>query len=295
MRLSEFNEGAEITRDGDFATLGYVDSGVQGTLVFCDVVSYLERARQNTNVSCVITTQDLAQQALSKWGVAISPRPRIAFYRIHNRMQREGLYPGFGFEYGIGAGCSIHSSAIIGDRVRIGANTIVDERVVIKDYTFIGDGCHIHAGAVIGCDGILHMDEGNGIQTIPHAGGVLIGNGVGILANAVVVRSIHYSPLTEVGDHSIVGIASNIGHEARVGCNCVISANCVIARRARISDGAWIGTSSMIREHITIGRSARVMAGSIVVKDVADLQSVSGNFAVEHRRNLLEYARRLRS
>ncbi|MDD5171008.1 MAG: DapH/DapD/GlmU-related protein, partial [Syntrophales bacterium] len=108
----------------------------------------------------------------------------------------------------------------------------------------------------------------------------------------VFVRSIHPTLFTTIGDHAIIGIASNIGHEAQIGKNCVVSNNCVIARMARIEEGAWIGTSSFIREYIRIGRSAKVMAGSIVIRDVANGQSVSGNFAVDHRLNAMEYLRR---
>jgi UDP-3-O-[3-hydroxymyristoyl] glucosamine N-acyltransferase len=106
------------------------------------------------------------------------------------------------------------------------------------------------------------------------------------------VRSIHDSLLTTIGDHTIIGIASNIGHEAQIGRNCVISGNCVIARRARIEEGAWIGTSSFVREYVKIGKFAKVMAGSVVIQDVGEKQSVSGNFAIDHRVNAMEYLKR---
>ncbi len=294
MKLSDYFEKADIATNGEFLTLGHAGSQAKGTLVYCDTIFYLEIAKRNENVSCIITTNDLASKVGGAKGLVCSPNPRNAFYRFHNWLVENNGYR-LEIEYGIGSNCHIHPSAQVSKRTSIGNHVTVAENAVIKDGVAIGDHTFIDAGAVIGGDGILYITEGGNNIFVKHAGGVQIGRSVSVLSNAVIARSIHNSRLTTIGENTIVGITSNIGHEAQIGRNCVISGNCVIARMTEISEGAWIGTSSFIREYVKIGRFAKVMAGSVVVKDVEEKQEVSGNFAIDHKTNLMQYLKRQRS
>jgi len=291
MRLSDFFHDESLIRDSRFSLLGYVDSSKKDTLAYCDIFSYVVRAMQNKNVSCVITTRELADHVEATKGLVVSSNPRNEFFKFHNKLVEEDLIR-LEIDYGIGENCSCHPTAIISKRTKIGNNVIINENVVIKDNVMIGDNTFIDAGAVIGCQGLLYIIENDKNIFVRHAGGVKVGSNVTILSNAVIAQSINNSCLTEIGDYSIIGIATNIGHEARIGAKCVISGNCVIARHAFVNDGASIGSSAFVREHVIIGTGAQVKAGSIVVKDVGNNQAVSGNFAMEHNRHLRLYIRR---
>jgi UDP-3-O-[3-hydroxymyristoyl] glucosamine N-acyltransferase len=288
VNLSEFFDKGEIVLDGGFSTLGYVDSGVAGSLAYCDTVFYVEKANENRNITCVITKKDLSIRVGSKKGICVSKDPRVAFYKLHNLLLEKGGYR-LQLDHKVGRGCSVHPSAIISLNTRIGNYVTIAENVVIKDGVTIGDDTFIDAGAVVGCDGLLYTVEDERVCFVRHAGGVSIGNNVVILSSAVIARSVHGSLLTTIGDNAIIGVSTKIGHEAQIGNNVVISTNCVIARRARIGEGTRIGPSSVVREHVTIGESARVHLGSTVVEDVGRGQSVSGNFALDHKLNLMNY------
>jgi UDP-3-O-[3-hydroxymyristoyl] glucosamine N-acyltransferase len=71
----------------------------------------------------------------------------------------------------------------------------------------------------------------------------------------------------------------------------VVSNHCVLARRCRLGDGAFLGTGAFIREHVAIGARANVMAGAVVIDDVAEEAVVSGNFATEHRTRMMEFVK----
>ena len=134
----------------------------------------------------------------------------------------------------------------------------------------------------VAAEGLLTLwDDRGSPVVVAHAGGVTIGREVVILAGAVVAKSLYHSP-TEIGDFCQIGILTNIGHGARLGTRCVVSGNCVVAGRVRVGDGAWIGASSAIAQGLRIGAGARVHLGSVVVRDVAPNESVSGNFAIAH-------------
>lgn len=285
MKLSDLNFNYQVLQDNEFETLGYVDSDIEKTLAYCDNISYLIKADNNKNISCIITTEELLSQIKNTKGKIVSSTPRVLFYKIHHWFIETDKYS-VRYQYGIGNNCNIHPSAIVSDCSKIGNHVSIGENVVIKDNVIIGDNSSIDSGAIIGCDGLLFYKEKSNIASVKHAGGVQIGNNVSILSNAIIAKSIHDSCFTTIGDNSIIGITANIGHEAQIDNNCVIAGNCIVARKSRICEGAWIGPSSVVREHITIGKNAQVKLGSIVIKDVEENQSVSGNFAVPHLTNL---------
>ena len=280
-RLSDYFSPDHVKRDGRFAQLGHADSAKPGTLAYCDSIHYLVMANANANVSCILAAPELLAQASVEKGLVVQAGPRNAFYRLHERLDppaSEGEI-------------LIDPSAVVSPKASIGRGVIISERVVIRDDVVVGDGSFIDAGAILGAEGLLYLREEGDNHRIRHRGAVSIGSNATILANAVVVRAIHPGQPTVIGDNAIVGIASTIGHEASLGRNCVISGNCVIARRVQIGEGAWIGTSATVREYVRIGARASVKAGSVVVDDVPEDAEVSGNFALPHRRRLLQFLR----
>ena len=290
MKLSEYENIGILQRDGSFKALGHADSNVKGTLAYGDTVFYIDRANKNENISCLITKREYAKQVDASKGLLLCQNPRDAFYELHNELLTKNLID-LKLNCTVGKGCEIHPRAIVSRKTKIGNNVVISENAVIKDNVIIGDNTFIDAGVVIGNEGLLYITKQGRHCRVKHGGGVEIGENVAILSNAVVVKSIHETLLTRIGDNSIIGIMSAIGHEAQIGANCVISGNCVIARRATVKDGAWIGSSSVVREYISIGENAQVMAGSVVVKDVAPGKSVSGNFAVDHSKRLKDFLR----
>lgn len=290
MKLSNYFKANEILVNGDFTSLGYVDSSKKGTLAYCDTVYYLKKANMNPNITCIITTKDLSGEIMPPKGIIASDTPRILFYKLHNSIMTKEL-PKVLPEYGRGRHCRIHPTAIISPRTKIGDHVTIAENVIIKDEVEIGDYAFIDANTVVGSEGLLYFNEGDEVHFVRHAGGVRIGRRVTILSGAIIVKSIHDTLLTTIGDCSIIGVSTNIGHEAQIGKNCVISSNCVIARRANVNDGVQIGPLSVIREHVTLHKNARVKLGSAVIEDVSANQSVSGSFAVNHKTSLRAYHR----
>jgi UDP-3-O-[3-hydroxymyristoyl] glucosamine N-acyltransferase len=278
-RLADYFSRSEVRADGAFNDLGHADSPVAGTLAYCESIHYVDIANGNPNVSCVITTPALVDKVAAGKGMVVVERPRVAFYNVH-----EALNPARA-----GPEAQIHASAIVSPSATIGRGVVISERAVVRGNVSIGDNCFIDAGAVLGAEGILYLRYGEENRRILHRGGVQIGRSVTVLANSVVVRGIFPGQPTLIEDHALVGVSSVIGHEARLGRNSVVSGNCVIARGASVGAEAWIGTSSMVREYVRIGDRASVKAGSIVVTDVADGAEVSGNFATNHNRRMMQY------
>ncbi len=115
----------------------------------------------------------------------------------------------------------IASSAIIGENVQIGINTIIMEDVKIGNNCLIGHNVVIHPGSEIG-------------------------EGVRIDDNVIIGKKPLSSP------RSIFKVPENL-EPARVGSFCQIGANVVIYAQCTIGERNLIADLATIRENVTIG------------------------------------------
>jgi UDP-3-O-[3-hydroxymyristoyl] glucosamine N-acyltransferase len=76
-----------------------------------------------------------------------------------------------------------------------------------------------------------------------------------------------------------------ISHGVAIGRQSLIISNAYIAGRAKVGDCVYIGPQSTIG-HVKIGDGAFITMGSVVVSNVKKGEKVSGNFAIEHSRNM---------
>ena len=288
MKLSDFFDHESIIRDACFSQIDEVDTAIQDSFVYCLNTKYLDKAINNPKVSSILTTSELSYAVVQK-GLVVESDPRVAFFRLYNRLTNDGMnYPIM--NYGVGTNCSIHPSAVLSDKVRIGDNVFIGANTVIESYTRIGDNTYIGTNVTIGAEGLITVNDDGTRIFIRHAGGVEIGNQVTILSNAVVAKSLFRS-FTTIGDNSQIGILSNIGHGARLGKNCVIAGNCFVAGRTIIEDNVRIGASSSIAQGLKVGKNAQIKIGSVVIRDILEKEVVSGNFSIAHAKNMKQYLR----
>ena len=290
MKLTECNVRATVAREGEFHRLGSTDADCSGLLAYADSLKYLHHAFANPQITCLITTAELAGLVPDRMGLMVAVNPRDTFYAIHLRFIHELRYV-LPFEPGIGNGCRIHPSAQIADGCRIEDNVTIGEQVIVRSPVWIGSNVSIEPGVKLGMEGILYCRTDAGPRLVPHGGYVRIHDNAMLMTNAVVVRSVHDTDVTEVGDSALIGLASIVGHEAKIGTRSVVSNQCVVARKSIIGSDVFLGTQCMIKENVRVGDGARVMAGSVVICDVAAGATVSGNFATEHRPRMLAFMR----
>lgn len=284
---SDFFTAEQVLKSGFFSTLDEVETYQKNALVFCQNLHFLQLAESNPCVSTILTTQSLALEVTDK-AVVFSEDPRLKYFEIYKNLHSQGvLRPRMSF--GIGKNCTIHPSAVISEFSKIGDNVFIGANVTISDYTSIGDNCRIESNAVIGAEGMLTLwsNEKTPLH-ISHAGGVSIGHNVQILSGAVIAKSL-YQQFTTIGNCSQVGILANIGHGAVVGEASVISGNCVIAGKARLGNNVWVGASSSIAQGLKVGDNCQIKMGSVVVSSLRDDSVVSGNFALDHKKNIKHY------
>jgi sugar O-acyltransferase (sialic acid O-acetyltransferase NeuD family) len=74
----------------------------------------------------------------------------------------------------------------------------------------------------------------------------------------------------------VVNLACTIAHEARLGRGCVLNPTVNISGGVSLEEGVLVGTGAQILQYVHVGSGATIGAGAVVVRDVAQGETVFG-------------------
>jgi UDP-3-O-[3-hydroxymyristoyl] glucosamine N-acyltransferase len=289
MKLSTFFDKSELLRDAEVSQTLSPSADKPSSVCYAGNDSVLAAANSNGNIAAILTTRELADQVDRAKGCVICPNPKEAFYRLHNRMFELGellLHR----QHSIDKSAVIDPTAIIGTNVIISRGVLVGPYAIVEDNTVIGEDSLIGPNVVIGGRGLQDsMVDGRNVR-VAFAGGVKIGARCEVLTAALIQRP-YLSQYTEIADDTKLGPGASVGHGCRIGRAVFVGARSVVAGNAVVGDEVWIGMSSVISDGLTIGARARVQLGSVVIRNVGEGESVSGNFALPHAQHLRLHTR----
>jgi bifunctional UDP-N-acetylglucosamine pyrophosphorylase/glucosamine-1-phosphate N-acetyltransferase len=153
----------------------------------------------------------------------------------------------------------LRGKTLIGRTCEIGPNAVIEDSV-------IGDRCVVKAsffeGATLEDDvevgPFAHLRKGAHLCNHVHMG------------NFGEVKNSRLGPGTKMGHFSYVGDA-DVGAEVNISCG-VITCNYDGKKKHKtvIGEGAFVGSDTLLRAPVTIGRDAVTGAGSVVTHDVPD-------------------------
>jgi len=257
----------------------------------------------------VLVTPELAESQGGASARIIVAKPMEAMLSLLPRFHRA-----------VHAPVGVHATAIIGSRVKLGANTSIGPYAVIADDVRLGDGsvvgAHcvisagveigeatvlypsvtvysgsrignrvtIHAGARIGSDGFGYVQQGGAHLKIPHVGRCLIEDDVEIGANTTIDRGSIDD--TVVGAGTKIDNLVQVAHNVRIGRACLIMAQVGIAGSVRVEDGAMLLGQVGVSGHHTIGKKAVLAAQAGVFGDIPAGETWSGYPARPHKEAL---------
>lgn len=174
----------------------------------------------------------------------------------------------------IGAYC------IVGEKVTIGADTVLHSHVVVAKCTRIGERNEIFQFASIGedCQDLKYKGEETWLE---------IGDDNKIREACSFHRgTIQDKSLTKIGNRNLFMVNTHIAHDCMVGDDNVIANNVGIAGHVKIGNHIIIGGNSGIHQFCKIDDFALVGGASLILKDVAAFNMVSGNPAKSHGLNV---------
>ncbi|HEY3915601.1 MAG TPA: UDP-3-O-(3-hydroxymyristoyl)glucosamine N-acyltransferase [Verrucomicrobiae bacterium] len=168
----------------------------------------------------------------------------------------------------IGANVVLQGGNHIGDNATIGAGTHLFPNVIIYNLTQIGKRVRIHAGAVIGADGFGYVFDSSIHRKVPQVGFVIIHDDVEIGANAAIDRGA-LGP-TVIGTGTKIDNLVQIAHNVTVGEHCLVVAQVGIAGSTKVGSYTTLAGQVGIAGHLKIGDKVIVAAQSGVMHDIPD-------------------------
>lgn len=176
-------------------------------------------------------------------------------------------------------GANIHKDAVIcafaviGDSVKIGANTIVESHAVIQGPTTIGKDNHIYSFASVGGDpqDVSYQDGQKSLLEI--------GDNNLIREFCTINRGTEKEPaaLTKIGSNNMLMAYVHIAHDCILGNHIIMANNSSLAGHVRINDYAFLGGFTLIKQFCLVGESVYTSMGSLINKDIPPYLIVSGD------------------
>lgn len=296
VQLAEFADLFDgVVRDAPFFTTGKIPTRAKNKLVPVGAAKHLgELMAHLDEIAGVICPAELVDQIPEGLGCAVSAEPLAAAYRLHVRLCDRPDYFWTRFPSRIDPSARIHPSAYVADHdVVIGPDTIVDAHAVIMPRTVIGAEGFIGANSTLGSEAFetTKVDGRDRLQR--QAGGVRLGDGVIVLSNCGVARSV-FPLFTELGDGVGLDNLVHVAHDCLLEKGVKLTACTMLAGRVEMGEGAYTGPNASVSNGVKVAAKGYVTIGSTVVRDVAEGAKVTGNFAIDHARfirNLKESVR----
>lgn len=280
--LKELDDCYTLIQDGEF------DSIEQCTRVRVDrALTFLEKekfipALDNTAISCVICPKDILPFLPSHvQGIVETDHPKMLFFHINDLLaeKREKI------KTVIDPSAVISPMAYVAPyNVVIGKNVEIMPFVCINENTTIMDNVRICAGTDVGSQSFTAVkDAQNRVFLTKDSGSTVIEEGVEICSNCHIAAGTLPGDVTRLGAYTKLDAMVHIGHGTVLGKRVLIPSGAHVAGNCVVGDDVWIGVNATISNRIEIGNRGRVSLGSVVTKNVAEDETVTGNFAIPHK------------
>lgn len=283
--------GGEVLGDASatLKTFAMIENAQSGDLTFAENEEFFARAEQS-NATAII-----ADKRFSSAGKIVIqvPNARVAFAKALALFFPEpkfsaGIHP----TAVVAKSAQIDSTAhigphcVVGERVKIGKNSVLQAGNFVGDNSQIGDDVNlfpnitiyprgqignrvrIHANSVVGSDGYGYVLD-NGIhRKVPQIGNVVIGDDVEIGAGVTIDRGALGS--TVIGKGTKIDNLVQIAHNVQVGEHCLVVAQVGIAGSSKLGNYVVLAGQAGVGGHLKIGNQAVVAAQSGVMNDIPD-------------------------
>lgn len=179
----------------------------------------------------------------------------------------------------LGENVKIGAYSIVNDHVTIGSGTEVGSHVVIDPFVTIGADCRIYQYASIGAPPQALKFKGETTY-------VRIGRGTVIREFVTIHRGTAFGcGITEIGEENYLMAYSHIAHDCKTGKSVIMANNATLGGHISIGDYVTVGGLVAVHQFVRIGKYAFVGGKTGVVKDVPPYVIASGERARLHGLN----------
>lgn len=204
-----------------------------------------------------------------------------------------GAFSVIGADVVLEDGVVIHPHVTLYEGVRVGKETIIHSGSVLREFTTIAQGVTIQPGVILGADGFGYVPTPSGhLQAVPQLGAVNIESEVDIGANSCIDRGTFGK--TNIGKQTKIDNLVQIGHNVHVGKQSILCGQVGIAGSAKIGNHVTIGGATGVANHVQITDKVRIGGKSGVtgnLKEPGDYAGYPAVTAKEWRRQLVALKR----
>lgn len=187
---------------------------------------------------------------------------------------------------------TIHPTAIVSSKAKIGDNNIIHPFTIIEDDVEIGNGCEIGPSAVLyngaRVGNKVKIKQGVSVANKPQDlkfGNeetlFFVGDDTVLHEFVTLHRGTHETGFSRVGKNCLLMAYSHVAHDCVVGDNVILANAVQIAGHVTIGDWVIMGGTAAVHQFCNIGRHSMIGANSIAVKDVPPFV-LSGRFPIKY-------------
>lgn len=173
----------------------------------------------------------------------------------------------------------ISATAIVDERAVIAPDVRIDDHAIVEANTEIGEGTHIHAGAIIRSGARI----GKKCQIHPYAvvAGVpqdlkfrgeetvaIIGDRTVVREFATISRGTASRGRTVIGTDCLIMAYGHVAHDCVLGDHVIIGNASQVAGEVEIDDWAILSASVLVHQFTRVGRHSMTQGGCKVTKDI---------------------------
>ena len=187
---------------------------------------------------------------------------------------------------------TIHPTAIVSSKAKIGDNNIIAPFVIIEDDVEIGNDCQIGPSAVL-YDGarignrvkikqaasIAHRPQDLKFGNEPTQ--FIVGDDTVIHEFVTLHRGTKETGFSRIGKNCLLMAYSHVAHDCVVGDNVIFANGVTIAGHVHIEDWVIIGGMSGVHQFSYVGKHSMVGGNTAVLKDVPPFV-LSGRFPIKY-------------
>ncbi|MCL4486172.1 MAG: acyl-ACP--UDP-N-acetylglucosamine O-acyltransferase [Nitrospirae bacterium] len=152
---------------------------------------------------------------------------------------------------------------------RIGAGTLLMERVSVGPHVTMGERNRVHMGAIVGHEPQDHSFAGGVSETV-------IGDENEIREYVTIHRGTKEHSRTWIGNGTLLMAGSHVAHNCQVGDRAILANGVLLAGHVSVGAGAFLSGGVLVHQFIRIGRLALLRGGSRTSRDVPPFAIMDG-------------------
>ena len=181
----------------------------------------------------------------------------------------------------------IHKMAIVSPKAELGENVKIGPFSVVEDGVVVGDGTEIQSSVLLAEGTVLGKNvrifHGAAIGSVPQDlkfGGektkAIVGDGTTIREHVTFNRGTEYHNRSECGKNCLLMAYSHVAHDCLIGDNVIMANSVNLAGHVEIEDYAILGGLVPVHQFVKIGAHAMVGGGFRVQQDIIPYALVGG-------------------